>query len=320
MILRKLFCLLFLLICFMQTPIAQNEMVTTTGEAQVDWTSDKSEIQVKKEAELEATINAIERAFGRIVIQGYSTFLQNLTTGKLVETTTVFNTIAGSNVKGEVVGQPLDIRFEEIEWIGTDAGKKRKFRDIKCTVKINAKPITELTPDFTALTLDCPDPKCEQSEYTENDPFFLYFQSPSPGYLSVFMDDGKICQQLLPYRRMPVSFHDGIPITAGKEYIFFSRKTEFAVVEFRDYVEEYSLRTESPIDQLRIFVVFSATPLQNPVMAEGNPDRLLRYSEQSQGYKLPREISSENFQRWLIYSQTRKQDLRVMRMDITIKR
>ena len=89
-------------------------MVTTTGEAQVDWTSDKSEIQVKKEAELEATINAIERAFGRIVIQGYSTFLQNLTTGKLVETTTVFNTIAGSNVKGEVVGQPLDIRFEEI--------------------------------------------------------------------------------------------------------------------------------------------------------------------------------------------------------------
>ena len=308
--------LLFLLLC---NPFvfSQNEISIATGEAQVDWTADKSELQVKKEAEDEATINALERAFGRIIIQGNSTYLKNLNTGELVETTTIFNSIANSNVKGDVV-EVLNVRFEEKEGFAVLEGKKSKIRAMKCFIRLKAKPVTEETPDFEAYTLDCPDPRCINTAFSDNDPFFLAFKSPSPGYLSVFLDDGKRCQELLPYRRMPDRFQDGIPITAGTEYLFFSKKPEFAPEGLKDYTDEYFLRSESPMDQVRIFVVFSSTPLRNLVMGEGDRNELLKDSEQSQGYKLPKETSSEDFQRWLINTQGRKKDLRVTRVDITI--
>ena len=308
--------LLFLLLC---NPFvfSQNEISIATGEAQVDWTADKSELQVKKEAEDEATINALERAFGRIIIQGNSTYLKNLNTGELVETTTIFNSIANSNVKGDVV-EVLNVRFEEKEGFAVLEGKKSKIRAMKCFIRLKAKPVTEETPDFEAYTLDCPDPRCINTAFSDNDPFFLAFKSPSPGYLSVFLDDGKRCQELLPYRRMPDRFQDGIPITAGTEYLFFSKKPEFTSEGLKEYTDEYFLRSESPMDQVRIFIVFSSTPLRNLVMGEGDRNELLKDSEQSQGYKLPKETSSEDFQRWLINIQSRKKDLRVTRVDITI--
>ncbi|MFH1937502.1 MAG: hypothetical protein ABIK52_08075 [Bacteroidota bacterium] len=306
-----------LLCCCSQVVFSQNDIVIATGEAQVDWTADKSELQVKKEAEDAATINALERAFGRIIIQGNSTYLKNLNTGELVETTTIFNSIANSNVKGEVM-EVLDTRFEEIEGVAVIDGKKSKIRAMKCFIRLRAKPVTEETPDFEAYTLDCPDLRCNSSSFSDNDPFFLAFKAPSSGYLSVFLDDGKRCQELLPYRRMPDRFQDGIPITPGKEYIFFSKKPEHTPEGLKDYTDEYFLRSESPMDQVRIFVVFSSTQLRNLTMSEGNRDGLLNDSEQSQGYKLPKETSSEDFQRWLINSQGRKKDLRVMRVDITI--
>ena len=123
------------------TLLAQSEVVPSEGEATIEWTPDKSEIQVKKEAEEAATVDAIERAFGRIVIQSNSTYLQNINTGEKTETTTVFNSISGSDVKGEVV-EVSGIRFEEIEEGAIVEGKKSKIRSIHCIIRVKVKPVT----------------------------------------------------------------------------------------------------------------------------------------------------------------------------------
>ena len=312
--------LLLLFLLFTQLAFSQRDIVTTSGEGQADWTSDKSENQVKNEAKNMATINALEEAFGTIVIQGNSTYLQNLNTGKLVKTTTVCNSMGATYVKGEVVEVIGIPRFEYIEGTTVMGGKSTKARAIKCTIKIKAKPISELEPDFTASTLNCTDLHCKTSDYKHEEPFFLAFSSPSPGFLSVFLDGGKKCQQLLPYQKISGQYQNGIPIIAGEKYIFFSQKPEFAQKVSKDYTDtdEFTLLAEDQMNQVRIFVVFSSTPLHNLTMAEGKRDGLQQASGKSDGYKLPKETSSENFQHWLIENQNRKKDLRVMRLDITI--
>ncbi len=295
---------------------SQNDLVTVTGEAQVDWTPEKSEIHVKREAEDAATIDALERAFGRMVIQGNSTYLKNINTGKLVETNTIFNSIGNSFVKGDVV-EVLHTRFEEIEGVAEMEGKKSKTRAIRCTIRLKAKPVTEMTPDFTASTLGCPDPGCRKNDFKDNDPLFLAFQSPSSGFLSVFLDDGKYSQQLLPYSKMADPFQNGIPVTAGEDYLFFSKEKKFTE-KISTECDEYVMAAESPMDQLRMYILFSSTPLNKLTLVEGSRTDMLTEKEKASGYKLPKEASSEDFQRWLISNQQRKKDLRVMRIDITV--
>jgi len=307
---------IFLAILIAPSLFSQNDIVTVKGEAQVDWTPEKSQIQVKKEAEDAATIDALERAFGRMVIQGNSTYLKNINTGKLVETNTIFNSIGNSFVKGDVV-EVIETKFEEIEGETVMEGKKSKSRAIRCTIRLKAKPVTELTPDFTASTLSCPDPVCRKSAFKNNDPLFLAFRSPSAGYLAVFLDDGKYSQQLLPYSGMSAEFQKGVPIAAGEDYLFFNKEEKFTQ-KISKVCNEYLLAAESQMDQLRMYIIFSSTPLNKLTVVEGSRTNILTDKEKEAGYKLPKEASSEDFQRWLIGNQQRKKDLRVMRVDITV--
>jgi hypothetical protein len=314
---KSLMVLSIALLPVYHTLLAQSEVVPSEGEATIEWTPDKSEIQVKKEAEEAATVDAIERAFGRIVIQSNSTYLQNINTGEKTETTTVFNSISGSDVKGEVV-EVSGIRFEEIEEGAIVEGKKSKIRSIHCIIRVKVKPVTERMPDFKANTLNCPDNRCSTTSFDQDETLFVGFSSPESGYLMVFLDDGKVCQQLLPYRRMPEKYRDGYPVQADREYILFNKKDSNLNPEIEQYVDEYNLRAENQMDQLRLFVLYGSTPLKSLTTSEGDSQRLLEQAEQTAGYRLPRETTSESFQRWLIDNQRLKKDLRVMRMDITV--
>ena len=71
---NRLFCIS--IVCIFISPICLAQKKTkTSGEAQIELTKDKSRLEVEKEAENLATINALERAFGRVVVQGNSTYL-----------------------------------------------------------------------------------------------------------------------------------------------------------------------------------------------------------------------------------------------------
>ena len=92
-----------LLLCLIFLPSGAQEIVKTSGTAQVELLKTQSRQQVENVAKDLATINALEKAYGRVIIQGNSTYLTNVTSGEKQEVNSVFNMIANTTVKGEVV-------------------------------------------------------------------------------------------------------------------------------------------------------------------------------------------------------------------------
>jgi hypothetical protein len=295
----------------------QGDILEIRGYAQVEYPDSKSKQQVEGEALEMAEINALEGAFGRAVVESNSTYLKNLNTGEKVETTTVFNMMANTLVKGEVI-EVIEKKFEEIPGIRIIDGKKVVVRDVKCTIRIKARELSESQPDFTAFPMGCVHIKCRTTDFKNNDPLYLYFKSPSSGYLTIFLDDGYKCQRLLPYSWMEENFGDGVPVTADKEYYLFSgdRVHTYFGDEFK--ADEYSMVAESLHDQNRIFLVYSSTPIPKPGLKQGVGIDDLSVAEKSCGWKVPKSIGSEDFQRWLIYNRIHNRNIRVKMIDITI--
>jgi len=295
------------------------ETVIVEGEAQVEFPDFKSRLEVEQEALEKAKVNALEKAFGTAIIQGNSTYVKNLQTGKTVETSTVFNMIANTLVKGEVL-DVIDKEFTEVEGTREIGGKTTKIKDLRCRIKIKARELTESVTDFEAYPLDCQNKRCRKTDFLIEDPLYIFFQSPTDGFLSVFLDDGKIAQCLLPYTRLPVNYEDGVPIIGNKEYIFFSPDPEFTYFENKSYTDLLVLDTELPHEQDRLFILFSKTPIESPALKEGLNLEMLSDFEKDKGYKVPRAMESEKFQSWLISSRQRKSDLAVKIIDITISK
>ncbi len=305
--------LMFPLLAFGQ----EVRIVNTDGEAQVEFPDNRSLQQVQQEALENAQVNALEKAFGRAIIEGNSTYMKNLSTGKQTQTSTVFNMIANTYVKGEVI-EIRSKKFEEIEGTAVIDGKKKKIREIRCTVEVKARELSDATPDFDAFPLGCLNAGCRKTEFKDNEQLYLYFKSGSAGYLSVFLDDSKIAQSLIPYQSMPKKYENGVPIEANKEYFLFSRELAYTYFETRSVTDEIVCAAESTLDQNRMFIVFSKTPIENPELRAGLNSQTLTDFEKDKGYRVPKALDSEDFQKWLIKSRIRKQDLRVQIIDITI--
>jgi hypothetical protein len=294
----------------------QGKIITIEGSAQVEFPDYKSKQQVEKEAEDQAIINALENAFGRVVIESNSTYLTNINSGKKVETNTVFNMIANTRVKGEVINLQ-DKEYTEIPGIKIIEGRKVPIKDLKCSVTIEAREIIETPPEFEAYTLACVNLNCKTTSFKNNSQFYLYFRSPVPGYLSVFIDDGKRCQRLLPYQGETGMNVDGNPIQTDKEYFFFQKGQNSASGNM-DHVDEYSLVADNIQDQNRIFLVFSPTPIPKPVLKDGIGIEQLSEIEKQGGWKVPKALSSEDFQWWLINNRIHNRNITVKLIDITI--
>jgi len=308
---------LFTVWCALPLAAQKAEVVTVEGTAQVDFPDFKSRVEVENEALGKALVNALENAFGTAVIQGNSTYMRNLQTGKQVETSTVFNMIANTYVKGEVL-EILHRDFIEVEGETEIGGKKKTVRELKCSVKIKARELTEATIEFIAYPLNCENNRCQTTEFKNQDPLFLFFSSASDGYLSVFLDDGMTAQRLLPYSRLPKQYENGVPVIKNKEYIFFSTDPARTCFENRSLTDRLELTTNQLHEQDRLYILFSPTPIESPCLIEGLNKEALSEFEKDKGYKVPPAMESEKFQDWLIKSRIRKTDLQVNNIDITI--
>jgi len=126
--------------------------VRTTGVAQVELTEEKSRREVRNEARDLAIINALERAFGRVVIQGNTTYISNITTGKKNETKSVFNMIANTTVNGEVESV-LSEDYSDVRGYKQIDGKQIEIVEIKCEVTIRAREIVTPPVEYKAFHL-----------------------------------------------------------------------------------------------------------------------------------------------------------------------
>lgn len=298
------------------------EIVRTQGQAQVYWAQDReTRSQAKDRALQKATINALEKAFGVVVVQGNATYVENVQTGEKVETRSTFNMIGNTVVKGEVV-EVLDKDFEKITGYETRNGKRVERIDFKCTVTLNAKEIQEPKADIKTFPLACnTSTRCQTTMFKSGDDFFLYFQSPVSGYLTVFLDDGTQANRLLPYMQMPqgAEYESAMPIEADKEYIFFSDAKEHNYFENPYFQEDtYELYASKPQELNRLFIIFSENLLKKPSLKDDFRDQSER-KYLKEGYLVPHNTDSESFQRWLIENRYVRNDLQVEIIDISIE-
>ena len=278
----------------------------------------KSMMEVKQEAEEYAIVDALEKAFGIAVIEGNTTFIQDVETGERVETNTVFNSIANTLVKGEVI-EVIEKQFEEVLGTISIDGKEKHVKELKCTVLIRAREYEDNPIDFEMYPLNCLNINCKTTLFiAEKDDFYIYFRCPVSGYLAIFLDDGMQAQRLLPYRQMGTAFEQGVPVDANTEYFLFSKEEPYQY--FETTADEYVFDADQLVDQDRLFVVFSHNPIVQPYIEKGYGDDELSEQDKKAGWKMPDGLASEDFQRWLIDSRIMNRDIVVEVEDITIKR
>jgi len=309
--------LLVLILISVSGIIYSQDLVRTTGTAQLELTDDKSRSELKNELLQLAKINALEKAFGRVIIQGNSTYITNLQTGREVKTNTVFNTIANTSVMGEVQSE-INTTFSDIEGFKTVNGKKEKVLEIRCDIEIMARKVETPKVTFTCFPLACPDEKCRTTVFKNKDNFYLFFSSPESGYLTVYLDEKSETQCLYPFSSMSDEYQGGVPVEADKKYILFSQNPEFDYYQGKVFPDTYELYTNSLQDMNRIFIIFSKKILNKPSLDNASEVKLNK-EQYDNGYRMPKSLSSEDFQRWLNeYRSTGKDNVQVLITDITI--
>ena len=239
-----------------------------------------------------AKIQALADAFGTIVSQTNATHVQNRNGNSDID----FLSIGGSEVKGEwieTVGEPqYDISYEQGMLVVKVSVKGKAREIVSAQIDIKAKVLRNGTED-----------KFESDEFRDGDDLYLSFVSPVSGYLAVYLVDAEqkaYC--LLPYR----SQTDGIyKVEANRRYVFFNIKE--APPQERQYVDEYVMTCSRSSEYNQIYVIFS-------------PQSFIKAVDCSSSETLPRELSFEDFQKWMVKVRQKDVNLTLLCKQISISK
>ena len=282
--------ILSLLLATIIIPAFAQKVKTVEGEFVYYAPENVSPAEAKRYALQQAQLNAIADEFGTIIAQTNLTRIE----GNNEQSSTRFNSFGSSDVKGEwieTIGEPeYTISYESNMLVVT------------CRVKGKAREIVSAQIDIKALVLrNGTDDKFEDDDFKSGNDLYLSFVSPVKGYLAVYLiDDDNKAFCLLPYRSQTEGIY---PIEANRRYVFFDIKS--ASPEERGYVDEYVMTCERSSEHNLIYIVFSPNPFA-------------KAADNSSSDLLPREISFDDFQKWLVKCRKHDKEMNLRRIPIEI--
>jgi len=248
--------------------------------------------QARRTALERAKIQALADEFGTIVSQYNTTRMEN-TNG---QTELDFTSIGGSEVKGEwieTIGEPkFDITFEGNMLV------------VKVRVKGKAREIVSAQIDYVAKVLrNGTTDQFENSSFNSGDGLYLSFQSPVKGFLAVYLVDAdRRASCLLPYQSDETGIYSVAP---NHRYVFFNMKE--APMEERSMVDEYYLTCSSSMEYNQIYVIFS-------------PNSFVKAVDEFSKAGLPRQLSYEDFNKWLVKQRKHDHQMTVRMFPIVINK
>lgn len=273
-------------------PIFAQKLKTVEGEYTYYAPETVSLEEAKRKALERAKIKAVEDAFDALVSR-YNTTQTTIRNG---HTDSNFTSIGGSEVKGEwieTIGEPIYQTTYEGNMLV-----------VKVKVKGRAREISAASIDFKARILcNGTEDKFESDNFKAGDDLYLSFTSPVAGFLAVYLvdsDNEAFC--LLPYRNQKNGIY---PIEANHRYLFFNEKE--SPESEREFVDEYVMTCERTSENNYIYIIFS--PNQFTKAADNNID-----------VALPRQLSFEDFNKWLVKYRKMDQEMVVKSNPITIQR
>ena len=279
-------CIVFSICCFSQT------IKTVDGEYTYVVPENVNLDKAKYIALERLKIQLIEEEFGATVSQSNSTLVKNNNGKSDVD----FVSIGGSEVNGEwieTIGTPRYNIYYEKDMLIVSVKAKGRIREIISTAV-----------DVKSLVLrNGIEDRFESDTFKSGDDLYISFQSPTNGYLVVYLVDTEqraFC--LLPYQNMK---EGSFNVEANKRYVLFSTQT--AASELKPYVDEYTMTCTHDQEINQLYVIFSTSPFVKAI-----DDKLEK--------ELPRELSNEDFQKWLAKYRTRDTNMVVKKTTITIRK
>lgn len=274
-------------------------MVADGQEMEVEGTSlyyadpNLSPKEAKAKAIEQARIEALGKKFGTLITQDELSQLDNR--GEY------FSQLSTSEVKGEWV---RDITAPEVRLKETTPDDIYVY---EAKVRGMARPVKNDAADYEIYALrNGTDLRFKSTDFVEGDKFYMYFKSPSNGYLAAFLIDEQ--QQvfcLLPHE----SSTDGqLKVVHDKEYVFFSKQHDDGF----EYGDGMTVTCgDDRLELNRIYVVFSPKPFVKPIVSDTKP--------MGDGdFIIPRQLSLKNFSAWMnkTYSRDTKMGRKVLRIKI----
>lgn len=280
----------------------KNKPVRVSAKIEVLMEGSYSKDAIKQKAIEAARIQALGEQFGYAIIQGINTQTKTQS-GGVVMTNAKLTEVSNTLVKGEWLED--DKGFPKTKFVVRDTGDDQQIW-LLCEVSGKARAIVEAPVEFKAFTYKCQEPeKCPTTTFKHGESMFLYFQSPTKGYLSVYMqEDGKV-YRLLPYRQMQGDYESHVPVQADKPYQLFSPlHTNY----FSDFptVDEYGLELHqdgTPLSNI-VFVVFSTKPFTKPLLKADENGILM--------------IEQKDFQNWLNQQKGLDKSFQYTRLSVSV--
>jgi len=317
---KQTYLLIISILIFQHAQAQEIKIKRTKGEALVQWYPEVESLNKAKERAFEkAKINALESAYGILVVQGNTIYVENKKTGEKTETNTVFKMIGNTAVKGEIV-EILKTDYKEIKKKEKVKHKKEEITYIECKVILNTKEIVDTKIEIESYPSNSSKHIRPVTDFYKGDDLFLFFRSPVNGFLTIYLDDSKNAQCLLPYRKMPKGMEEAMPIIADKEYLFFSDKPEHNYFNDDFFAEDtYELYTNDKKELNRLYIIFSKKPLNKLIFKKSeNKESVVGIDKEN--FELPKIIKSDFFQKWLVKIQQIRNDLVIKNILISIEK
>lgn len=253
--------------------------------------------EARRYAQNQARLKAIAEEFGTIVAQ---TNLTHIDTND-DKSSTRFSSYGSTDVKGEWIEDTGKPEFSESYEGGTLV--------VTCKVKGKAREIVSSKIDLHAKVLcNGTEDRFEGDRFKSGDELYLSFQSPVDGYLAVYLvDDDEQVQCLLPYTSQTNGIYQ---VVANRKYILFSEKAAP-----HDQVDEYVLTANHDLEHNQLYVIFSPNEF---VKAVDEASSRVADGKGTGGF--PREVSFDDFHKWLAKCRRHDKDMCLNKILITIKK
>lgn len=275
-------CVLILFFCAVAFAATAQKIVSVSGEYTYYAPSTMSLDEAKKEALEQTKLHVLEAKFGTLINRTDIIILENKE-GVSSTSRSDVRTLSTHEVKG--------VWIEDTHPAEQKVSFDESMPDaiiIHTRVWGRAREIVGEKVDIDVALLKAPYKEAVSEVYKDQQEFFLYFKSPTSGYLAVYLldTDEDMAYCLLPYS---TDERGHFPVNANEEYIL---------------LEDYIFTTKHSVIFNHIVVVFS-------------PNEFYKAMDEQGDMNLPRELTLKNFHNWL--ARNKAKDAQMIDKQITVQ-
>ena len=248
-----------------------------------------------------AKLKAIANQCGTFLNSDTKTEIKNKIDGQGVKSSTSFHQYINTQVKGDWI----KTTSQKLEWLlQKENGENQLY--ITCTIQGLVRCRNKAMPKLEIYTTSInPEDLANiqtyhTTEFKHNSPLYIYFRSPTKGYLSIFLfEDINKVYHLLPYTSMKVDYPDTAPIKADKKYLLFSKKHP----NYKNYKYDPLGLDQKGFHQL--YIIFSEKDFKKPI------------TDFDQNNK-PKYLKPDKFEKWLSSNMAADESFQKIRIPITV--